>query len=129
MKNTLLVALVIFMLGNFCRLGLPWWCLAPIAAVIGWLLSKNGWSAFFGGLLGGFFLWSFTAWLVDRSNGGILSAKVGQLFMGLEGLQLILVTGILGGLLAALGGLTGRWAKEMILNPRKKRNYLQERRR
>ena len=46
MKNTLLTALVIFVLGNLCRFGLPWWSLAPIAAVAGWffaVMRSCGW--------------------------------------------------------------------------------------
>ncbi len=129
MKNTLLTALVIFVLGNLCRFGLPWWWIAPIAVLIGWFLARGAWGAFFGGFLGGFLLWSTTAWWSDSANDGLLSAKVGQLFMGVQGWQLLLVTGILGGLLAAFGALTGRWANEMLHTPSKKRNYLQERRR
>jgi len=129
MKNTLLAALIIFVLGNLCRFGLPWWSLAPIALLVGWFFARSAWAAFFGGFLGGFLLWYATAWFEDSSNGGLLSAKVGQLFMGVEALQLLLVTGGLGGLIGALGALTGRWAKEMLVAPSKKRNYLQEKRR
>jgi len=129
MKNTLLTALIIFVLGNLCRFGLPWWCLVPIAMLVGWIFARSAWAAFFGGLLGGFLVWYTTAYFSDISNEGMLSSKVGQLFMGVQGWQLLLVTGLLGGLLAALGTLTGRWGKEMLVAPSKKRNYLQERRR
>lgn len=129
MKNTLLTALIIFVLGNLCNLGLPWWGIVPIALLVGWLFVRNAWGAFFGGLLGGFLLWYTSAWYSDHSNDGMLSAKVGQLFMGVQGGQLIWVTGLLGGLLAAFSTLTGRWAREMFVTPSKKRNYLQERRR
>ena len=128
MKNTLLAALVIFILGNLCHLGLPWWCLVPIGAVVGWFINRSGWGAFFGGFLGGFLLWLFAAWISDNSNGGMLSAKVGQLFL-LQAWQLLLVTGILGALVGAFSALTGRLASEMLTTPSRKRNYLQERRR
>ncbi len=128
-KNTLLAALIVFVLGNLCRLGLPWWGIVPIAAVVGWFITTSGWSAFLGGLLGGFLLWYSAAWLTDYNNGALLSAKVGQLFMGVQGWELLLVTGLLGGLLAAFASLTGLWAREWLLAPARKRNYLQERRR
>lgn len=129
MKNTLLAALLIFALGNLCRFGLPWWSLALMAALVAWFIARNAWSAFFAGFLGGFLLWFVAAWMADQSNDGILSAKVGQLFLGMKGWQLLAVTGILGGLVGAMGALSGIWAKEMIFRPAKKRNYLQERRR
>ena len=128
MKNTLLAALVIFILGNFSHAGLPWWCLAPIAAIVGWFIPRGGWGAFFGGFLGGFLLWLFAAWISDNSNGGMLSTKVGQVFT-LQGWQLLLVTGLLGALVGAFSALTGRLARGMLTTPSRKRNYLQEKRR
>ncbi|MFN0034888.1 MAG: hypothetical protein ACKVUS_07475 [Saprospiraceae bacterium] len=129
MKNTLYTLLFIFLLGNLCRLGLPWWSLAPIAALAGWLFARNAWSALAGGFLGGLLLWLSAAWLSDSANGGMLSAKVGQLFMGIQSQHLLWATGLLGALLGALGALTGCWARQMLVQPSKRRNYLQERRR
>lgn len=130
MKNTLFALLFIFLLGNLCHLGLPWWSIVPIAAIAGWTFARNSWGAFFAGLLGGFLLWFSAAWLADNSNGGMLSAKVGQLFMGVQGVQLLLTTGLLGGLLGALSSLTGWWARSMFVLPvKRRRSYLQERRR
>ena len=129
MKNTLLPALVIFVLGNLCRFGLPWWSLAPIAAVAGWFFAQSGLKAFSGGFLGGYWLWYVTAFLADSSNAGMLSSKVGELFNGVKGWQLLQIAGLLGGLLGAMGALTGKLAKDMLISPSKKRNYLQERRR
>lgn len=131
MKNTLLTALSIFILGNLCHFGLPWWCIAPIAMLVGWFFVRSGLGAFSGGFLGGFLLWYSMAWFADSSNAGMLSAKVGELFMGMQGWKLLLASGILGGLLGAFGALTGRWAGEIFEKPSAKRgrNYLQERRR
>lgn len=129
MKNTSLTALAIFVLGNLCRFGLPWWSLAIIAAFAGWFFAQSGWKAFAGGFLGGYLLWYVTAFLADSSNAGVLSSKVGELFNGVKGWHLLQIAGLLGGLLSAMGALTGRLAKEMLMSPSKKRNYLQEKRR
>lgn len=131
MKNILLTALSIFLLGNLCRFGLPWWCLAPIAAISGILFARNGFGAFIAGLLGGFALWFVAAWLSDNANEGMLSAKVGQLFMGLQGSDMRLATGAIGGLLAAFGALTGQWGKAILVKspPKRNRSYMQRRRR
>lgn len=130
MKNTLLAILLIFILGNLCHLGLPWWSLTIMAAGVGWAISKSAWGAFISGFLGGFLLWYSSAWYVDSVNAGLLSAKVGQLFMGVKGMQLMLASGLLGALLGAFGAVTGRMAKEIFVSPkRRRRSYLQERRR
>lgn len=129
MKNSLYTLLFIFVLGNLCRFGLPWWSLVPIAAMAGWLFARSGLGAFAMGFLGGFLLWFSAAWLSDNANGGMLSSKVGQLFMGVKSQHLLWATGLLGALLGAFGALTGRWAREMFAIPNKRRSYMQERRR
>lgn len=127
MKNTFLAALLILALGQICHFGLPWWMLAIIAGLAGWF-TKSAWQALLGGFLGGASLWWLAAWLQDNENGGVLSEKVGQLFQGASSIQLLLLTGILGGLLAALGALTGKLAKDLMVKPTRG-HYLQERRR
>lgn len=127
-KNTLLATVAIFLLGHLCLLGLAWWWIVPLAALVGFGLSETGLTAFLAGFLGGLALWCGYAFWADTQNGGVLSAKIGQLFLGLSSVQLILVTGVLGGLLAGMGALTGKMARNLLLKP-KRRNYLQERRR
>ncbi len=129
MKNILFAGLSIFLLGNLCHFGLPWWGLAPIAALIGWFVTRNGWVAFLSGFLGGFLLWYAAGWFADNANESMLATKVGHLFMGLQAWKLLLVTGFLGGLLAGMSALTGTLAKSLLVKPSRKRNYLQERRR
>lgn len=130
MKNITISIILIFVLGNLCHVGLPWWSLVPLAALVGWAYAQRAVGAFFAGFIAGFLLWYGGAWLADSGNGGMLSAKVGELFMGVQGSQLMLVAGLLGGFLAAFGAMTGKLGREMFGQPSKRgRNYLQERRR
>lgn len=66
-------------------------------------------------LVAGFLLWYSNAWLADSANEGLLSARVGLLFQGLKGWQLLLVTGLLGGILAGLGAMTGQLARDLFV--------------
>ncbi len=84
MKNFLLSTLLIFLLGNLCHFGLPWWGIVPIAFVVAWALPQAGWSAFSSGLLAGMLLWGVSAVLLNTANGGMFSAKIGQIFQGLR---------------------------------------------
>ncbi|MCC7465561.1 MAG: hypothetical protein IT261_04800 [Saprospiraceae bacterium] len=127
MKNTFLAALLILALGQICHFGLPWWALVFISGLAGWF-TKSAWQAFFGGFLGGAILWWLAAFLQDNANDSALSERVGQLFQGASSTQLLLLTGIMGGLVAALGALTGKLAKDLLVKP-SRRHYLQERRR
>ncbi len=128
MKNTFLAALLILALGQLSHFGLPWWSLAIIAGLVAAWLCKSAWQAFVAGLLGGGILWMIAAWLLDSANGSVLSGKVGQLFQGASSMQLLLLTGFMGGLIAAFGALTGKLGKDMLVKPSRK-GYLQEKRR
>lgn len=128
MKNILLSTLVIFLLGNLCHFGLPWWALAPIAAATIWAFPQSGFSAFVSGLIAGALLWGINAYWLDAANGAVFSGKVGQLFQGVSGGKLLLVTTVMGALLGGFGALTGKWGKDLFQKPASK-DYYQRRKR
>lgn len=119
MKPSLFTVLFILLAGQLCRLGLPWWAIAPVAALAGWIFPQHPAKSLLAGFAGGFLLWSLQAWWLDQGNNGILSARIGALFMGLPGGALLFLTGILGGLLAGLGCVTGCWARDLVGQPAK----------
>jgi hypothetical protein len=127
-KNMLAAVAVIFVLGNLCRLGLPWWTITPFAAVAIFLLpQRSGFMAFLAGLTAGALAWGLAAVLADNANGGVLSAKVGELFQGAGRGGILGVTTLIGALLGAFGALTGQMAIEMTQTPKK--NYYGKRKR
>jgi len=127
-KNMLAAVAVIFVLGNLCRFGLPWWTIAPFAAVVIFLLpQQSGFRAFLSGFTAGALVWGLTAWLTDNANGGVLSSKVGELFQGAGRGGILGVTTLIGALLGAFGALTGQMAVDMTKTPKK--NYYGKRKR
>ena len=119
MKQALSAIFVIFAFGQFCYMDVPWWTVAPLAAVAGWLFPQSAGRSFLSGFTGGFLLWLVGAWWFDVANGQVLSHRVGLLFMGQAPLVILLITGLLGGLLGGLGCLTGRWARDLVIQPAK----------
>lgn len=111
MKNTLFVFGLVFFGGQLCHIGLPWWGVAPVAALAGWLYPQHAGRGLWAAFLGGFLLWLSAAYLLDVHNEGILSARIGNLFMGLSRWHILLLTGLLGGIPAGLGYLTGHSAR------------------
>lgn len=127
-KNMLAVLAVIFVSGNLCRFGLPWWTIAPFAAIAVFLLpQQSGFRAFLAGFIAGALVWGLAAWLADNANGGVLSAKVGGLFQGIGSGGVLGVTTLIGALLGAFGALTGQMAVELSRKPQK--NYYGKRKR
>jgi hypothetical protein len=119
-KNMLAAMAVIFVLGNLCRFGLPWWTIAPFAAITVFLLpQRSGFIAFISGFIAGALVWGLAAWLADNANGGILSAKIGELFQGVGSRGILGVTTLVGALLGATGALTGQMAFDMTRTPPK----------
>ena len=116
MRNTILTILFILLLGNLSHAGLPWWCLAPIAAVSAFLFPLRAAGSLHAGFWGGFLLWLLNALWLDQANAGLLSAKIGLIFLGLSNEVLLLITGVLGGAVAALGVLTGKFARDLYVS-------------
>lgn len=119
MKITLYTILCVLISGQLCTIGLPWWAIAPLAAVTGWIFAASPGRSFVAGFLGGFLSWFLNAFWLDRANEGLLSGRVGALFLGLSGMELLLLSGLLGGLLAGMGCLTGRLARNLVGQPAK----------
>ena len=119
MKNSLLVLLFILIAGNISRFGGPWWAVAPLAAVAILFFPMGPGRAFLLGALAGALLWWTAALWLNISNGGMLAGKIGQVFQGVQALQLLAVTALLGGLLGGLGALSGAYARGLFA-PRKR---------
>ena len=121
MRNALFITIFILVLGCLCFVGLPWWGVAPIAAIASFLFPLSGGKSFLTGTAAGSLLWLVVALLLHFGNGGMLTAKIGQLFMGLQSWQLISVTAFMGGLLAGFGALTGAYARQLMFPPKRRR--------
>lgn len=110
MKKIISYVLALFVGGAVVQSLLPWWTLPLFAALIAYYLKIRPGAAVLAGLIGGFLLWGGYAGLLNTQNDGILSARIGALLGGAGGGVLVLATGLIGGVFASLGALTGSWA-------------------
>ena len=105
---TLLTALLAFISGLF----LPWWGIAIAALLVALVVPQDAGKAFLSGLLGVFLLWAGLAWWIDMKNNGVLSKKIAMVLpLGGNTLYLVLITGIIGGLVAGLAAMSGSFLR------------------
>ncbi len=90
----------------------PWWGFAITSLLVALLIHQKAGKAFLAGFLGIFLLWAGLAWWMDMKNNGILSQKIAQILpLNGNSLLLILVTGIVGGLVAGFAAMSGSFLR------------------
>ena len=105
---TILTALLAFISGLF----LPWWGIAITSLLVAVLVHQKAGKAFLAGFVGVFILWAGLAWWIDMKNNGILSKKIaGILPLGGSSIVLILVTGLVGGIVAGFAAMSGSYLR------------------
>lgn len=89
-----------------------WWFFAIVALLVGLLVHQKPLKSFTAGFLALFLLWGGLAFWTDTVNESILSAKIASVLpLGGSSVLLILVTGLIGGLVAGMAALCGSYIR------------------
>ncbi len=115
----ILIGLMAYFLLNY----LPWWSLAVMAAFAGLIIPSSGLNSFISGFLGGGLVWLYLSWKIDKDTSSVLTDKMVQLFPIDDTNLLILGAGILGGLIAGFGALTGTSFRQIFMKKKKRSLY------
>jgi len=107
----LLTALLTFAVGLFSNV-FPWWSFVICALIVAAAIYQKPWKAFTAAFLGVFILWIILAALLDFPNEHLLSGKVAEILHVGSYSVVLIVTGIIGGLVAGMGGLTGSYLRK-----------------
>ena len=86
---------------------LPWWIISVCGFLVALVIFQHPFKSFVAGFLGVFVLWISVAGYMDQANQHVLSVRIAALFGFHEPLVLILITGFTGGIVAAMGAITG----------------------
>ena len=106
--SVVLTALLAFVAGLY----LPWWSIAIAAFIVALIIPQRPGSSFLSGLLGLFLLWGALALWINIKNEGILATKIASVLpLGGSAVLLILVTGLIGGLVAGFAALSGSYLR------------------
>lgn len=102
-----LLSLVLIMILGFLLTSFGPWYLIALAGLLGGLILRNQWSGLLIGFLGGFSLWSIQIGFLTSFSESDLPARIAQLFTLPNDTVLILVSALVGGLVAGFGAATG----------------------
>lgn len=102
---------------------LPWWSLAIVSALVGFMIPGSGLNAFISGFLGGGVVWLFLSWQSDAATASIMSEKIVQLFPFKDATYLIILSGIIGAIVAGLSCLTGASFRDLFIKKKKRSFY------
>jgi hypothetical protein len=106
--SIILTALLAFIGG----LWLPWWSIALAGFLTALMIFQSPGKAFLGGFTGLFMLWSALASWIDIQNQGILSGKIAMILpLNGNSFLLILVTAVVGGLVAGFAAISGSFLR------------------
>lgn len=111
MKFAISILLVILLSAAAC-LFLPWWVIAVVAFIISVLIPQGPGRSFLTGFIALFILWGGLSWYLSAGNQHILANKISLLMLKSEGsFLLILVTGVIGALVAGFAALAGSFVR------------------
>ncbi|MCX6314294.1 MAG: hypothetical protein NTX08_06135 [Sphingobacteriales bacterium] len=107
--SIILTALICFA----SALYLPWWSIAPMSFLVAVLIPQRPGKAFLSGFLALFLLWGGLSFWISYQNAHLLAHKMSMLILKMDNpYLLILVTALIGGLVAALAALSGSYLRK-----------------
>ncbi len=92
-----------------------WWAFVPVCAVVGAAIGQTPAQSYAYGLAAMSLLWMTYAGFLNNANVGLLSGRISQLLGGaVSGMQLVFVTGLLGGILGGFATMLGATARDLF---------------
>ncbi len=110
--STILIAALSFAACLF----LPWWVIAIAGFVVAFAIPQKAGLAFLSGFIALFILWVGMSAYMSSANGNLFIHKMSVLFLQKDNTtMLFILTGLIGGLVAGFGSLSGRLLKKMLV--------------
>ena len=106
----LIIAISTFLL----ELVFPWYIIALVPFALCFIIPSSAFKDFIFSLLAIFLLWLAGSLIKDIPNHSILSLKIAHMFHLQFSWLLMLVSSMLGGLVAGLAGLSGNYLRDLI---------------
>lgn len=114
--------IIILIVSAIAQLFLPWWVIAPIAFLVGMIMSPSAGKAFLAGAGAIAILWIAYALYLNTASDGLMLDRIGNLFA--ESLKFLknipytisffAIMAIIGGLVGGFSALAGYQLKQLI---------------
>lgn len=101
---------------------LPWWSVLVVAGVVSFAIGGKGSHAFFSSLLAVGVLWMVMNYMLYVQDGGFLADKVSQMMQVNNAYLLIVLSGLITGLCAGFGGLSGQALRSIFSGKKRSRS-------
>ena len=117
MRFTVAVILTALLAFSAC-LFLPWWSIAITSFIVALFMGQRAFPSFLAAFTGLFLLWGVLAFIISNNNDHLLAGKISLLmFKQNSALLLVLITALIGGIVAAFAGLSGSYLRGIISRP------------
>lgn len=108
--------LLIALLSLLAQLVLPWWSIALVAFAFCFGRPAGSGRDFVYSFLGVGLVWLVYALLQHMQSGGILTSRMSEVMkLPASPVYLLLITPIIGGLVAGFAGMAGYWVRQTVL--------------
>ena len=105
----------IVLLGVLAQFLFPWWIIAVVALYVGYFVYESPAKSFAYGTAAVTLMWLTYAGIQSSMNGGLMSNSVSDMTGGkLSATQLMVFTGLLGGLVGGFAAMTGTMLRQLI---------------
>ena len=105
----------IILLGVLAQLLFPWWIIAVVALYVGYFVHESPAKSFAYGTAAVTLMWLTYAGIQSSMNGGLMSTSISNMTAGkLSAAQLMVFTGLLGGLVGGFAAMTGTMLRQLI---------------
>lgn len=123
--------LFILIISLVLQLFLPWWIIAIVAFTLSWWRSRSGGHAFGHSFMAIFLLWVAAGLFRSIPNENILANRIGEMLTlplsETNWILVLLITGIIGGLVAAFAGMAGYFSRNAFTNRQPERDLSRKR--
>ncbi len=110
-----IVSIALTMLLCFCAcLFLPWWSIAIVSFLVAAIIAQTPSASFITGFIALFLLWGALSFWISTNNNHILAHRVSLLIFKMDNpFLLIIVTALIGALIAGFAALTASYIRPL----------------